>query len=155
VTTDQIVIAAESPDQPEVRALISELDALQLRLYPAESNHFVDIASLSDGSTIFLVARKDGAAIGCGAMMLREGYGEIKRMFVASDARGLGLGRKLIDALEASRPADICSVFRLETGIHQADAIRLYENAGYVRRGPFGDYADDTLSVFMEKKLNA
>jgi putative acetyltransferase len=151
MTTDKIVIAVEPPDQPEVRALINELDALQVELYPAESNHFVGIASLSDDRTIFLVARKNGVAIGCGAVILRDSYGEIKRMFVSSHARGLGLGRKLITALEAASLTQNRSLFRLETGIHQPDAIRLYEKAGYVRRGPFGGYPDDTLSVFMEK----
>jgi putative acetyltransferase len=42
---------------------------------------------------------------------------------------------------------------RLETGISQPDALRLYERAGYVRRGPFGNYGPDPLSVFMEKSL--
>ncbi|MGI9311875.1 MAG: hypothetical protein ACR2P7_10210, partial [bacterium] len=42
---------------------------------------------------------------------------------------------------------------RLETGVHQAAAIGLYARLGFIRRGPFGDYADDPLSVFMEKKL--
>jgi putative acetyltransferase len=46
-----------------------------------------------------------------------------------------------------------CRVLRLETGPYQPDAIGLYERCGFARRGPFGAYADDPLSVFMEKTL--
>jgi putative acetyltransferase len=45
-------------------------------------------------------------------------------------------------------------MLRLETGIKQDAAIHLYENAGFRRRGPFGSYRDDPLSVFMEKPLS-
>jgi putative acetyltransferase len=43
-------------------------------------------------------------------------------------------------------------ILRLEAGIHQPEALGLYEALGYVRRGPFGDYGDDPVSVFMEKR---
>ncbi len=42
---------------------------------------------------------------------------------------------------------------KLETGIHQPEAIGLYERFGFVRCEPFGDYAPDPLSLFMEKPL--
>ncbi|MGI9404927.1 MAG: GNAT family N-acetyltransferase [Hyphomicrobiaceae bacterium] len=150
---DSVVIASERPDRPDVRALIEALDALQLGLYPAESSHLVEIDSLLDPAVIFLVARRDGVALGCAAMLTCDGYGEIKRMFVSPDARGLGLGRKLVTALEDTARDNKLPVLRLETGIHQPEAIGLYEKAGYVRRGPYGDYPDDPLSVFMEKGL--
>jgi len=50
---------------------------------------------------------------------------------------------------EASKAG--CTLLRLETGIHQIEAIGLYERSGYRRCGPFADYADDPLSVFMQK----
>ncbi len=151
MTADGVVIAVEQPDKHDVRQLVAMLDELHVRLYPAESNHLVDIASLTGDDAVFLVARKDGTAIGCGAVVLRDGYGEIKRMFVATHARGLGLGGKLVGALEEASRTEGRGLLRLETGIHQPDAIRLYEKAGYARRGPFGDYTNDPLSVFMEK----
>jgi putative acetyltransferase len=44
---------------------------------------------------------------------------------------------------------------RLETGTLQPEALRLYETAGFTRRGPYGDYPDDPCNVFMEKRLGA
>ncbi|MEL7543097.1 MAG: GNAT family N-acetyltransferase [Pseudomonadota bacterium] len=158
---DGVVIADESVDQPDVRALIAALDQLQRDLYPAESNHFVPLDVLAGDETIFLVARRDGVAIGCGAALRVNGgsdegaYGEIKRMFVAPTARGLGLGARIVGALEVGLQADGITLARLETGIHQADAIRLYEKCGYRVRKAFGAYAKDPLSVFMEKALDA
>jgi putative acetyltransferase len=51
--------------------------------------------------------------------------------------------------------AAMCGIgtLRLETGIHQPEALALYERAGFVRSPPFGDYREDPLSVFMEKRL--
>ncbi|MEO0617674.1 MAG: GNAT family N-acetyltransferase [Pseudomonadota bacterium] len=156
---DGVTISAEPVEQADVRALIEALDQLQRDLYPAESNHFVPIDVLASESTIFLVARHKGAAIGCGAglrVTARDGaadYGEIKRMFVAPAGRGVGLGARILEALETALLAEGIAIARLETGIHQPDAIRLYEKCGYRTRGPFGAYAEDPLSVFMEKTL--
>ena len=146
-------IAPERPDQPDIRVLIDELDALQLALYPTESNHLVDIDSLISDNVIFLVARWSEAAVGCGAVLVSDSYGEIKRMFVSTAARGHGLGMKIVTALEEAALSRAIDLMRLETGVHQPDAIRLYEKCGYAKRGPFGDYVEDPLSVFMEKRL--
>ncbi len=147
-------IAIESPDQPEVIALIAELDAYQDLLYPPESRHALDLASLKQPNVLFMVARDDGgSALGCGAMVLLEGYGEIKRMYVSPRGRGQGLGGRLLAELEHEAVARGCELARLETGPYQPEALRLYAAAGYGRRGPFGAYRDDPLSVFMEKRL--
>ena len=91
-----MIINTESPDQPDVRAMLERLDAYCASLYPAESNHLMDIAALLQGDVLFLVARDvDGAAVGCAALVNCDGYGEIKRMFVDERKRGLGTGRHL------------------------------------------------------------
>ncbi len=149
-----VTIAAERADQPDVLRLIEELDALQLRLYPEESCHFVDVSGLLANDVIFLVARLSGNVVGCGAVLCTHDHGEIKRMFVSTAARGHGLGMKIVTALEVATAERDISLLRLETGIHQPDAIRLYEKCGYAKCGPFGDYTDDPLSVFMEKTLS-
>ena len=61
-----IEIAVEDPDQPEVALLLQASDAYMASLYPAESNHMLDIASLRLPHVAFLVARVDGKALGCG-----------------------------------------------------------------------------------------
>jgi putative acetyltransferase len=149
-----LIVNAESPDQPEVRAMLARLDAYCAALYPAESNHLMDIASLLQGDVLFLVARDvDGAAVGCAALVNRAGYGEVKRMFVDERRRGLGTGSKLLEHLVMFAKMSGLGVLRLETGIRQLDAIALYERAGFLRCAPFGDYREDPLSLFMEKRL--
>ena len=145
-------ITLESPDQPDVIALIDELDAYQKPLYPAESHHGIDIDALCRPNVLFAVARDAaGTAQACGAIVLEPAHGELKRMFTRPAQRGRGLARALLQRLEAEAQARGCTRFVLETGILQPEAIALYERLGYRRRGPFGDYVDDPNSLFMEK----
>ncbi|MYN02678.1 GNAT family N-acetyltransferase [Pseudoduganella sp. DS3] len=145
-------IKLESPNQPEVVALIDQLDAYQLSLYPPESVYALDMASLLQPNVLFAVARNaDGAAVACGAMVVTPAYGEVKRMFVSPAARGQGVAQRLLGMLEAEALQRGCRQFMLETGPAQPEAIGLYERLGYRVRGPYGDYRDDPLSVFMEK----
>lgn len=135
-----------------MRELIAELDAYLYSLYPAENVYALDVASLLHPSVLFAVARDSaGAPLGCGAVVMKPEYGEIKRMYVRPQARGQGLARRLIASLEAKAVEHGCRTFMLETGPTQAEALGLYERMGYRYRGPFGDYPDDPLSVFMQK----
>lgn len=147
-------VALESPDQPEVTALIAELDAYQDTLYPPESRHSLDLASLKQSNVLFAVARDDAhTAMGCCAIVLNPAFGELKRMYVDPRCRGQGVARQLLSLLE-SRAAELgCALVKLETGPFQPEALGLYEANGYQRRGPFGDYVDDPMSVFMQKHL--
>ncbi len=72
-------------------------------------------------------------------------------MFVDPEMRGLGLGKRLLVALEEVAWSEKTSTIRLETGVKQPDAIGLYRKCGYRERGPFGRYEPDPLSVFFEK----
>jgi putative acetyltransferase len=80
-------------------------------------------------------------------------FGEVKRMYVSPAARGQGVAQRLLGALESEAQQRGVSHFMLETGPYQHQALGLYERLGYARRGPYGDYRDDPLSVFMEKRL--
>ena len=145
-------IKLETPNQPEVVALIDLLDAYQLSLYPPESVYALDMQSLLQPNVLFAVARNiDGTAVGCGAIVVTPEYGELKRMFVHPSARGQGVAQRLLGMLETEALARGCRQFMLETGPSQPEAIGLYERLGYRVRGPYGDYRDDPLSVFMEK----
>jgi putative acetyltransferase len=149
-------IALETADQPEVIALIAELDAYQDALYPPESRHALALAALTQPDVLFAVARTAaGQAVGCGAVVLDTEAGELKRLFVSPAARGQGLAQRLLARLEAEAVARGCQLLQLETGPFQPEALGLYARCGYERRGPFGGYADDPLSVFMEKRLGA
>lgn len=152
-------LALERPDQAEVVALIDALDAYQKPLYPPESHHGIDIEALLQPHVLFAVMRRadghgPGSAVGCGALVLDAdggSCGELKRMVVLPDWRGGGRARALLAYLEHAGAEHGCRCFRLETGIHQHAALAFYAAAGYTRRGPFGGYAPDPLSVFMEK----
>lgn len=147
-------VALESPDQPDVVALIAELDAYQDTLYPPESRHSLDLASLKQAHVLFAVAR-DAAqrAVGCAAIVLGEEFSELKRMYVSPRCRGQGVARRLLAMLESRAAKAGATVLTLETGPFQPEALALYEASGFERRGPFGQYADDPLSVFMQKRL--
>lgn len=147
-------ISFESPNQADAIALIAELDAYQSALYPPESHHALDLASVTEQGLLFVLARDDaGRAVGCGAVVLSTQYGELKRMYVRPQQRGLGLATKILQTLEAAAIASACSVLKLESGPYQPEALGLYARCGYERCGPYGAYSDDPLSVFMQKKL--
>lgn len=149
-----IDIAIEDPDQPEIHALLAASDAYMAALYPAESNHMLDVEGLRRPEVTFIVARSNGHAVGCGAIVAAEGgWAEIKRMFVSPLARGQKIGRRLLERLEAAATGKRIRMLRLETGISQPEALALYRSAGFVEIGPFGKYGPDPLSVFMEKPL--
>ncbi|AWI56868.1 GNAT family N-acetyltransferase [Sinorhizobium fredii] len=151
-----ITIAEEPPRQPPVLRLLELSDAYAASLYPAESNHMVDVSALEKPTVIFFVARSDGEIVGCCALVeAGDGTAEIKRMFVDPEARGLKVGRRLLAAMEAKAERRGLTAIRLETGIHQPEAIGLYKSSGYVERPPFGSYLADPLSLFMEKRVGA
>lgn len=149
----RITIAPERPDTPEALAILNASDAYAAALYPAESNHLLDVAALTEPHVTFLVARVEGRAAATGAAVRYDGYGEIKRMFVLPQYRGLGIGRRMLDELCDRIRAGGLLLARLETGIHQPSALSLYERAGFRRIGPFGSYSGDPLSVFYELHL--
>lgn len=150
----EVIIEWADPREPQMRRLIEELDAYQLSLYPAESNHLLDIETLVQPQMRFYSAAVDGNILGCGGIWLHEDYAEVKRVYVSPKARGLGLAKKIMARLEDESRAAGMMIARLETGIYQPAALGLYQALGYVDRGPFGDYPiDDPMSVFMEKRL--
>ncbi len=89
------------------------------------------------------------------ALWLSEDFAELKRMWVVPEARGRGISKAILADLEARTIGAGHSLLRLETGIDSHEALALYERKGFVRRGPFDDYREDPLSVFMEKQLGA
>lgn len=153
--SDTLSIAIERPDQPETVALLAALDAYLTALYPPESNHILDVTALRAPDIFFFVARKGAEALGCGALRLeQDGFGEIKRMFVAPAARGLGIAKRLLLAIEAEARRLGLHTLRLETGIYQTEALGLYAAVGYREIRAFGEYpADGPHSRFLAKPL--
>jgi putative acetyltransferase len=147
-------IAEEDPSQPEILALLHDGEDYSARLYPAESNHHLPLSGLRASNVRFIVARDgSGRAVGTGAIVLNGAWAEIKAMWVIPQARGLGISRHILSALEMHARDEGVDTLRLETGVENHAALHLYTQAGFGRCGPFGDYRADPLSVFMEKEL--
>ena len=149
-------IARLDPYSKEAQHLLCLSDQYLSALYPSESLHLANAAELSSDSTLFLGVHDGENIVGCGAVKVMgdDGqYGEIKRVFVLEAYRGQGLSKQLIIALEDWLIERSVRVIRLETGIHQPEALGLYFRLGYKRREPYGAYTADPLSVFMEKSL--
>jgi putative acetyltransferase len=148
------VIVAESPDTADARTLIAELDAYLIPLYPIEDHYGYSIEKLLDEAVAFFVIRHEGIAAGCGGIkFFGTDYGEIKRMYVRPAFRGLGLGRRMLDHLTGYALHRGVHVLRLETGIYQPEAKHLYEQYGFQRIPPFGDYAEGSFHLFYEKQI--
>ena len=150
-----VTIAVERPDSAVVVELIAELEAYLVPMYPAESRHGYSVEKLLREGVAFFVLRSGDDVVGCGGVQLVEcAYGEIKRMYIRPAYRGQGLGRRMLDHLAAHVRAHGVDRLRLETGIHQVEAIRLYEGYGFRRIPPFGPYREDPLSRYYEKTLD-
>jgi GNAT superfamily N-acetyltransferase len=149
-----VTITQERPDTPEATALIDELEGILAPEYPPESRHGYSVAKLIAQGVAFFVLREDGAAAACGGVQLFGAeYGELKRMYVRPQYRGRGYAKRVMERLAAYALERGVGVLRLETGIHQREALELYAGWGFERIGPFGDYPDDPLSVHMEKRM--
>jgi len=148
------LITPERPDTPDATALIAELEAYLEPLYPSESRHGYSVNKLLAEGVAFFLIRDDGAPVGCGGIkLLGTDYGEIKRMYVRPRCRGLGLAKLMLNHLTDYARSHGVWTLRLETGIHQHAAIGLYERMGFERIPPFGEYKDDPLARFYEKRF--
>jgi putative acetyltransferase len=121
----EIIIAAEQPNTAEVRRLLAERDAYFDYLYAKEDRNAGPIDVERDDVAFFSV-RVSGQLVGCGALLWRETYGELKRFYIDEAQRGRGLGRRLLEAVERHARDNGCRMLRLETGILQPAALALY-----------------------------
>lgn len=147
-------ITEERPDSPDAIALIEELENHLDPHYPKESRHGYNVDKLLREKVAFFVIRENGEAAGCGGVQLYGSeYGELKRMYVRPQFRGIGLGKRMLEHLAAHALRSGVTLLRLETGIYQEEAIGLYEGLGFKRIPPFGEYKEDPLSIFFEKRI--
>ncbi len=101
---------------------------------------------------VFLIAIADGQSLACGAVKtIAPGIGYLKRMWVADSARGLGLGRRMLQALEEHARDLGMSTLRLETNRTLVEAISMYRRSGYAEVAPFND--EPYAHHWFEKQL--
>lgn len=154
---NNLVVSAESPHDKECLDLLAQLRTELSEKYPDELRGTPLIPEeLAAAGSAFLVARRDGKPVGCGAIRPFEpGVAEIKRMFVINEARGLGIGRAILENLETLAKNFGYRSVRLETGLKQPEAISLYQSAGYHRAPCYGPHRKNPMSVCFEKELEA
>jgi putative acetyltransferase len=150
----RLEVRREDPAQPEIRALIGELDRYLIGLYDPEENHLLDIETLRQPDIHFFVGRVDGVALACGALRVHSAeLGEVKRMYVAPRARGTGLGRRILLAIEEHACSLGLFELKLETGDRQPEALGLYRAQGFEPCGSFAGYPLGQTTVFLGKSL--
>jgi putative acetyltransferase len=154
IAIERVVAATD-----DARTLIAELDAVLAADYSPEQRHGIAFDAIFQPPMHFFVARAAGAAVGCGGVALFDDFAEVKRLYVRPVGRGTGVAQALLARIEATTRAAHLRVLRLETGVHQPAAIRLYERAGFTPCAAFGAYlalppTSIEASRFYEKLLS-
>lgn len=113
-----------------------------------------ELADMQAPRGSFLLALADGLAVGCvGLKGTDKGYAEVKRLWVAPEARGLGLSRKLMARLEQTAASMGIALLRLDTNTQLPEAVGFYRKAGWQEIPRFNE--DPYPNVFFEKKVEA
>jgi GNAT superfamily N-acetyltransferase len=140
-------------DDPVGAALRAELEAEMIARYDGD-NEPGPKPSAGDVALFLVALAEDGEPLGCGALRrLDARTAEIKRMYVRPTARGQGVGRALLTALEAAAVERGWTCVRIEAGKLQPDAVALYERVGYREIPCFGVYAESAVSLCFERLL--
>lgn len=148
-----MIIEQTDPRAPQAIALLHASHALMEKLFPPEDNCYLSITDLCAPNIRFFTAREGGTLLGCGALKNLQAYGELKSMFTAPSARGKGAASAILVRIEQDARALNLSALKLETGDLLHNAHKLYAKHGFTLCGPFGDYAANKTSLFMEKPL--
>jgi DNA-binding MarR family transcriptional regulator len=156
IRTASINVAAESPDSPDARlcltAYFRELAARFEGGFDAGADNSAHVADMIPPSGLFVIAALDGEAVGCGGLkQVDKAMGEIKRVWTAPSARGLGVARRVLRTLEAAAREKRLKTLRLDTNRALTEAHALYRSEGYQEIARFNDnpYADH----WFEKQL--
>ena len=123
-------------------------------LYPAESNHLVDIETLAAADMHFFVARRDGEALGCGALWHRDPAMARSSASMCSPKRAASSSRSSSSRGSRTMRATRLAADQARDRHAAARALGLFAASGFIRCGAYADYpTDDPYSVFMEKRL--
>jgi DNA-binding MarR family transcriptional regulator/GNAT superfamily N-acetyltransferase len=149
-------VAVEDPDTPDARWCLAqyfaEIDRRFENGFDPLAARQIRAADMRPPNGRFLVARLRGRAIGCAVLWLHPGQpAEIKRMWVSPEARGLGLGRRLLAEIETRALTAGARTLHLDTNRALVEAIALYRRCGFVEVPPFND--EPHAHHWFEKKL--
>jgi GNAT superfamily N-acetyltransferase len=141
-------------DAPESLELIEAVQQEYVVRYGGRDITELAVAEFAPPQGIFVIGRDAGQPVACGGVRLvGPSVGELKRMYVVPAARRRGIARALLDHLEGEARTLGATRLRLETGLHQPEALSLYASAGYAEAEPFGHYAGARLARHLAKNL--
>ncbi|HEY3624203.1 MAG TPA: helix-turn-helix domain-containing GNAT family N-acetyltransferase [Roseiarcus sp.] len=152
----QVEVAAEAPDSSDARqcleAYFRELAARFEGGFDAAADDSAPVEDMTPPSGLFVIARLDGDAIGCGGFKgIDKATGEIKRVWTAPSARGMGVARRVLRALEAAARGSGLKTLRLDTNRALTEAHALYRSEGYREIARFSD--NPYAHHWFEKRL--
>lgn len=155
---EAVIFEQRAYDDPVVQGLVAEVQAEYVRRYGSPDDAPIDVAQFTPPNGVLLIGTASGVPVAMGGWRTIDfGDGvatvEIKRMYVPEAGRRRGLARRILRELEAYAVVAGAKRAVLETGDQQPEAIALYESSGYLRREPFGYYADSDGSVHFTKDL--
>jgi GNAT superfamily N-acetyltransferase len=142
--TVEVRVEIEPPDSGEARWCLEQYFRELLQRFEAgydpTASRPIDAAQLTPPAGVFVIGRRDGRPVGCGALrMLSDGVAEVRRMWILGEARGTGVGRRILAALEAQARDMGVNTLRLETNRALKEAQALYRRCGFVEVAPFND----------------
>jgi DNA-binding MarR family transcriptional regulator/predicted N-acetyltransferase YhbS len=148
----ETVDPAEPSAQRSLNAYFAEIDRRFDTGFDAALSSAPGVDSVRPPAGLFLVATLRGEPVGCGGLQFHsDAPPDIKRMWVAESARGLGIGRRLLAELEGRARAHGSRVVRLETNRSLREAINLYQSSGYHEVEAFND--ERYAHHWFEKRL--
>ena len=153
---DSLSIRAADPFHADAQTLLREaaIEARQIYADRIDANAPWPKSTPVPARGVYLQAYLFGEPAGCGSLHpFDETTAEIRRMFVVQRCRRSGIAQRLLRALEVAAMDFGYRTLRLETGMRQPAAMRLYETAGFERIAKFGNRGDDVLSVCYEKRV--
>ena len=152
-----MVISVElaDPRHPDVQELLRTGHAAIQAQFPAKRQIPFSIKPLRAGGAHVFVARAEGRAVGCCALFLSGEFAELKKLYVAPEARRQGAAVRLVADVEAFAKDAGFPQLKLETGVTLSAAHRLYLRRGFTRCDAFGNHVPSSESLFFTKWLVA
>ncbi|WP_433020605.1 GNAT family N-acetyltransferase [Kribbella sp. CA-294648] len=154
-TSEPIELRPRHYDDPDAQLLVKALYAEQLETYSFADSPDLETAEdyVAPSGLLLVGYTPSGQPVGCGGCRTYDragGIAEVRKMFVAPEYRGHGLGRKILSALEQHAAANGAQQMLLETGALNYAAIRLYLASGYEAIAPYVPGRRETNRAFRK-----
>lgn len=152
----EVVHPGDARAQVLIGELSAEIAARYVGVYPLDGRSNFRAEDHDPGRDAFLLVRLEGLDVGCGALRrFGDCVAEIKRMYIRPVARGRGLSRELLAALEREAVARRYHTALVETGTQQPEALSLYTSSGYRPTDPWPPYDTRPYARCFSKALPA